>query len=547
MADGPAPLSVFLDRVLSVESATSRLYRNFKRLEDLAESKQFPEALQTAYWSPIDHRLNPEEVASHLDEIAELEESQNAPWGRPMAAVIRAVIGFRLEIDVARDGLYEVACFFEAPATPASELWRVRVDGSLRKLRACIMVGQPRDAAPSCLPWVGQGVLKRLEEHIVPISELRELVKSMIFSGAAALSVPPVQVVAPRTARDRVELAYEVASALIRHLHTLAYHSRQYDSALDKADEWRNLAPTFAAAFIARHDLRKVLTDEVRSTVGAVYGPGTDPIKLGRLPAMPSLLEAVSDGLGIVLRNTIYLDQRDPIESFGPERWLDAFELLISAWRRLPAETARTAIGVYRLTPIDFNDLTVRLERERRAAVDLVERSERDQQESSHVRNKKPRVKKDRGEVKARLLLKEEEGGVFPGYTSLESELGCARSTIHAAIHESPRLLAWMEKSQRPSVPRVESLSEVVSDRTSDERAEDPREYLPDEDIDAEMNRLIQEANPSERAGLNGLDREQRRNLVSATLDQIKDGEASPLQTDQPGKRRLGPKIHRRL
>ena len=111
---------------------------------------------------------------------------------------------------------------------------------------------------------------------------------------------------------------------------------------------------------------------------------------------------------------------------------------------------------------------------------------------------------KDAAERMKRLCA---AGETFTSQHKLAVQFGCSSGTINKAIHKTP-CAAGLGKCQTSSHPRAQSISDVVTDRTSQAREPDPaddaaiREYL-----DADLT-------PEERAFFNGLSTENQLDFL---------------------------------
>jgi hypothetical protein len=144
----------------------------------------------------------------------------------------------------------------------------------------------------------------------------------------------------------------------------------------------------------------------------------------------------------------------------------------------------------------------------------------------------------DWGEVQGRLLTKWERAEPYTSLRKLAVELGCSDATIRKAIEQSDTLKGWKARSMGPkAAPKATDLGAVVRDNTRQTTEPGPDQVLPDDDVDATMARLIDQARPDERAKLNALDDAGRRALVATYLSQNLDDEPSPLKPDKPGDR----------
>ncbi len=122
-------------------------------------------------------------------------------------------------------------------------------------------------------------------------------------------------------------------------------------------------------------------------------------------------------------------------------------------------------------------------------------------------------------------------GESYVSQRQLADRMACSGSTVHKAISASPELTKWMVEA-RPRTPRAVPFNEVVTDNTRQATETDPSDVMPDDDVDTLMAKLIEQAEPKERARLNELTDEQRRNLAKAYSEQKRDAEPSPLQED---------------
>jgi hypothetical protein len=141
-------------------------------------------------------------------------------------------------------------------------------------------------------------------------------------------------------------------------------------------------------------------------------------------------------------------------------------------------------------------------------------------------------------EVQARLLGKRERGEPYTSLRKLAGEIGCSDATIRKAIDESESLLGWRARSPgRKSTPKATDLAGVVLDNARQTAEPAPDDFLPQDDVDATIARLIEHANADERAKLNALDDAGRRKLVATYHAHNMDEERSPMEPDKPGER----------
>lgn len=146
-------------------------------------------------------------------------------------------------------------------------------------------------------------------------------------------------------------------------------------------------------------------------------------------------------------------------------------------------------------------------------------------------------------DIRTRL---ESMAGIGEPYTSMQKlaeALKCGKGTVHEAIHSSERLKRWADiKPAGAKASGAQRLEGANLENAVSPNAPDPSAFLPEEDIDIVMAKLIDEAGPKERARLNAMTREQRRNLVQEINRQGLDFEVSPL-TKRTGK--VGPRAPR--
>ena len=104
---------------------------------------------------------------------------------------------------------------------------------------------------------------------------------------------------------------------------------------------------------------------------------------------------------------------------------------------------------------------------------------------------------------------------------NLGVRLKCAKGTVRKALKRSPELLRW-QAQKAPGALRAQTLNGMVTDNKPSD-APGPADVLPDDDVDRIMARLIEQAKPEERARINGMDDNQRRELARTYLAQDRD------------------------
>lgn len=119
-------------------------------------------------------------------------------------------------------------------------------------------------------------------------------------------------------------------------------------------------------------------------------------------------------------------------------------------------------------------------------------------------------------DVQRRLLELYKRGDPYTSLDELAERMGCGRTTIYKAIKDSAKLTGWQARhTKAKGSPRASSLTEVVLDNAEQTREPNPAEEAEANDVDTVFARLIQEAQPEERAQLNDMTGEQRRQLVA--------------------------------
>ena len=120
-------------------------------------------------------------------------------------------------------------------------------------------------------------------------------------------------------------------------------------------------------------------------------------------------------------------------------------------------------------------------------------------------------------EVQRRLLEMCDAGEPYTNVRDLKKLIGCgSTSTVSNAINGSKTLREWRDRhTNRKRRPRASSLTEIVMNNVEQTREPDPAEEAEANDVDTVFARLIQEAKPEERAKLNDMTAEQRRQLVA--------------------------------
>ena len=136
---------------------------------------------------------------------------------------------------------------------------------------------------------------------------------------------------------------------------------------------------------------------------------------------------------------------------------------------------------------------------------------------ASEIAQKPPTAETNWRDVQRLLLEMCDNGEAYTNLRDLMERTGCrSTSTVSKAIKRSTTLNAWQARyTKGKASPRASSLTEVHLDNTAQTREPDPAEEAETNDVEIVFARLIQEAQPEERAKLNDMPAEQRRQLVA--------------------------------
>jgi hypothetical protein len=142
----------------------------------------------------------------------------------------------------------------------------------------------------------------------------------------------------------------------------------------------------------------------------------------------------------------------------------------------------------------------------------------------------------DWNDIQGKLLAKREHGEPYTSLRSLAEEFGCSDATIRKAIDKSETLSRWQaENLGSKAAPKATDLGAVVKDNTRQTTEPAPDEVVPDDEVDNIMAILMDKAKPGERAALNAMNPDERRELARAFQAQNRDDEPSPLDPDREG------------
>jgi len=149
------------------------------------------------------------------------------------------------------------------------------------------------------------------------------------------------------------------------------------------------------------------------------------------------------------------------------------------------------------------------------------------QAQSDYAPDEKTATRVPKGELRKRILTYA-KAHVFQSLAKTAVGVGLSaskRSSVANAIKGCPELEAWRHRglAERKAnrKPRATSLNEVHVDRLPQRTEPDPAVTVAlHDEIDAELARLLQEADEDERSRLNGMGAGQLRELAAESLEQ---------------------------
>jgi len=142
-------------------------------------------------------------------------------------------------------------------------------------------------------------------------------------------------------------------------------------------------------------------------------------------------------------------------------------------------------------------------------------------------------------DIQCRLMELYDRGERYTSVTELANRLACSRSTIQKAMKPTQsslrrldpgvrdeakaaacKLCGWQARhSKSTATPRATSMNDVVTDNAEQIREVDPAKAAQVDDTDIVLSRLIDEAQPEERARINGMSDDERRKLAALLRD----------------------------
>jgi hypothetical protein len=101
------------------------------------------------------------------------------------------------------------------------------------------------------------------------------------------------------------------------------------------------------------------------------------------------------------------------------------------------------------------------------------------------------------------------QGEPFTSQKTLADQLGCSSGTINKAIKRTPSLQPWAQ-SRKPTAPKAQSLTEVVTDCAAQGREDDPGEAA----ALRELRTFVENADPEVRGWFLGLSPKQQQEVL---------------------------------
>ncbi|MBS0198079.1 MAG: hypothetical protein JSR77_15100 [Planctomycetes bacterium] len=329
--------------------------------------------------------------------------------------------------------------------------------------------------------------------------------------------------------------AYGAAQTMLLHLKFLASAARADSCPVNhgKGDDW--CASTFALAFIAWYDLTNLLTPDLRRLAGGLYPVGSAAIRLGSLRPTRTVIEAVSDELGTVLRNAVYLGRRTPFDpdredlmkkaqrkqAFGWGReyerllkhethgairsrvgirsWEDAVTMMSKEWKAMTPDQASYAWQRLRCEGVDFGELEVLLSREAQAVLSQTEPvagGSKDLMLPATVSRRKMGMSREEANERAKEILRKDKSFGDRNIKEWAAAIGCATGTVA----NLPLWRACIERRRRnksASRPKAVSLSKGLE--ASLERRGKVGSRIANSPQDEELENLIADQNADER------------------------------------------------
>jgi hypothetical protein len=452
-----------------------------------------------------------------------------------------AVDRWREALDAIRPSLLDIARWVDDEREPPLKRWTAEAQRLLGKCGGYINRFTEGDV-PEQLDTAGFEAC--MSEVYAKLNDLKSIPRGDVSRAEQRADVE----------QDQLDAAYGAMMEFIDRAAALASMARNPTPSGESA-----AGMNYGMAMVAWIDLRTVLTGSVRTVARACYAAGAPPIRLGRLRPSPSVIEAVADELGVVVRNAVYQDRPHPLDGepsessrevrdrLGVRTPLDGWILFQADWEALTAEKRGFAKEMLGRASIDFDELRILAIREAEAATavgrvgaasdrasDVAERTLNGASTSSaHSLVPTDRANKESAkvtwqEVQAQLLSMRDRGERYTNGRDLAERCGCTEGTIRKAIKKSAILKGWRIRYRSPSRGiRTQPLSEIVEDQTGQSTEGAPHQVVLDDDVDAMMARLIKQAKPEERSRLEAMSPEARRELARTCQEQFSDEKSS--------------------
>jgi hypothetical protein len=147
-----------------------------------------------------------------------------------------------------------------------------------------------------------------------------------------------------------------------------------------------------------------------------------------------------------------------------------------------------------RLRDVQLRDLYGHIECEFWAAFDqLATREERPT--LGEIAIDKPNMSVDAARLRLERIAN--CGEPYTSQRQLADDLGCSLATVNKAIAKSTKLRTWMASGRR-TAPVAVRMDDIIADRVHQCRESAPDSYLPDDDVDTILQKLVAEA-PTDR------------------------------------------------
>lgn len=177
----PTPIVGVAVNLGDVLDTAAGLRANVALLERACAAGELPEDLRRSSFPDSGAILRQEEV----------DRLQGRPGWDEGVRAIRATRQLRGLIPALLDTLPTITPWVDDASKPAQERWTVVVAADLRRLNGCAHRGQPRDALPSDLPWLDQGVADALGEVLERLEDRWNQLRAIERSRATPISLTP--------------------------------------------------------------------------------------------------------------------------------------------------------------------------------------------------------------------------------------------------------------------------------------------------------------------------------------------------------------------